>query len=73
VVSTREELPILEVGGDVPGESPTPTLSVPAAVAPDVIFLLGDTCRGASSTPLIILALREKSQAPDSRAGDGGD
>jgi hypothetical protein len=55
--------------GDVPGESPAPTLLVPVAVAHGVTFLLGDACRGASSTPLMASALREKSQAP---AGDGG-
>jgi hypothetical protein len=46
---------------------------VPAAVAPDVIYLLGDACRGALATFLMVLALREKSQAPGSRMGDGGD
>jgi hypothetical protein len=39
--------------GGVPGKSPAPTtsLSVPAAVAPGVIFLLGDACHGAPSAP----------------------
>jgi hypothetical protein len=33
---------------------------------PGVIFLLGDACRGASSTSSIVVALREKSQASGS-------
>jgi hypothetical protein len=58
--------------GDVPGEIPAPTLSVPAAVAHSITFLLGDACRGASSTPPMASALQEKSQASGSWAGDGG-
>jgi hypothetical protein len=57
---------------DVPGESPAPTLSMPAAVAHSVTFLHGDACRGASSTSPMASALREKFQAPGSWAGDGG-
>jgi hypothetical protein len=46
---------------------------VPAAVVPVFIFLLRDACRGAPSKPSMVLALLEKSQAPGSSAGDGGD
>jgi hypothetical protein len=38
---------------------------------PSVIFLLGDACRGVSSTPSVV-ALREKSQAMGSQAGVDG-
>lgn len=58
--------------GGVPGESLASTLSVPAAAARSRRFLIGGALLWSSVFTLRGWALREKSLASGSRAGDGG-
>jgi hypothetical protein len=71
-----ENTPCTALGlrGGVSSESFALTLLVPAAATRScVVSLFGGAGRGATSTTLWwVLALREKSLAPRSRAGDGG-